>query len=387
MLRQFLIFSSSAQVALEGLIQRAQSATGLRHAIQQQGLAILVRSIEDVLIVPGGRGYILGTLFAKYGPARRIAPDDALAIESLAQPDPIVPLRERFWGGYVAMLADGRGLTMMRDPSGAMPCYIIPLSGGWAVASDASLLISAGLLKPTIALDEIPRYLAAKDLPAATTAIQHVREILPGTCERLANGRNSITSFWSPWDHISPVERPGAAAMEARLKRTVDHCVASWASTTGSALLTLSGGLDSSIVASALATSKRPFSCVTISTGDGLGNERDYAHAMASAVGASLIEEDYNLADIDLSISTARHFPKPIGLIHETAFHAAAMRVAGVVGADAIYTGSGGDNVFYNSNSLRPLLDCMRARGLGADALRTLRDIAGKLELSAWTVV
>jgi len=184
MLRQFLIFSSSAQVALDGLIQRAQSATGLRHAIQQQGLAILARSIEDVLTIPGGGGYILGTLFEKYGPARRIAPDDALAIESLAQSDPIGSLRDRFWGGYVALLADGGGFTMMRDPSGAMPGYIIPVSGGWAAASDVSLFVSAGLLKPTIAWDEIPRYLAAKDLPAATTAIQLVREILPGTYER-----------------------------------------------------------------------------------------------------------------------------------------------------------------------------------------------------------
>ncbi|MDI1296251.1 MAG: asparagine synthase-related protein, partial [bacterium] len=179
---------------------------------------------------------------------------------------------------------------MMRDPSGAMPCYIMPISGGWAAASDASLLMSAGLLKPTIAWDEIPRYLAAKDLPATRTAIQHVREILPGTYERLGEGRSGVTGFWSPWDHISPAERPGTVPMEERLRRTVDHCVASWASTTGSALLTLSGGLDSSIVASALGSSKRHFSCVTISTGDGLGNERDYAHAMARAVGSSLIE-------------------------------------------------------------------------------------------------
>lgn len=387
MLRQFLTISSSAQMALDGLIQRAQSATGLRHAIKQQGFAILARSIEDVLILPGGAGYIVGTLFPKYGPAHRIAPEDPQWLEPLAQSDPIVSLRDRFWGGYVALLVDGGSLTIMRDSSGAMPCYIMPISGGWAAASDAALLVSAGFLKPTIAWDEIPRYLAAKDLPVARTAIHHVREILPGTYERLVDGRSSATSFWSPWDHISAVDRSGAGATEGRLRRTVDHCVASLASTTRSALLTLSGGLDSSIVASALGTSKRPFSCVTISTGDGLGNERHYAHAMAKAVGASLIEADYDLADIDLSVSTARHFPKPIGLIHETAFHAAAMRVARALDADAIYTGSGGDNVFYNSNSLRPLLDCMRANGLGVDALQTLRDIAGKLEISAWTVL
>lgn len=338
MLRQFLILSSADPAALDGLVMQSQGATRVRQAVTEQGFAILVRSMDDLVPIPTGKGYVVGTLFSKHGPARCISSEDPHCLDELVHSDPVECLRDRFWGGYVALLVDGGALTLLRDPSGAMPCYRIPIAGGWAAASDVSLLVQAGLLKPEIAWKEMPRFLAARDLPASATAIENVRELLPGTYERIEAGKAKSNSFWSPWNYVGR-EWPGAEQMEEKLRRTVDHSVASWASTSGSLLLTLSGGFDSSVVAVALGIAKRQFSCLTISTGGGLGNERDYARAMAEGVGARLVEEGYDLADIDLSLSAARHFPKPIGQIHETAYHAKAMRVAGSLGADAIYTG------------------------------------------------
>ncbi len=387
MQRQFLILSSADQAALDTLVMQSQRATGIDQVAAGQGFAILSRSIEDVLPIPAGRGFAVGTLFPKHGPARSLSRAEPHALDELVQADPMACLRDRFWGGYVALLVDEGALTLLRDPSGAMPCYRVPVVGGWAAASDVSLLVQAGLLKPHIAWQELPRYLAARDLPAETTAIKHVRELLPGTWARMEAGAGKSGSFWSPWDHVSDDDWPGAQQMEEKLRRTVDHCVASWASMTSSPLLTLSGGFDSSAVAAALGATKKDFSCLTICTGGGLGDERDYARAMADAVGAPLVEENYDLADIDLSVSAARHFPKPIGQIHETAYHATAMRVAGALKADAIFTGSGGDNVFYNSGSVRPLLDSLRANGPGVAAFRTLRDLSDKLEVSKRAII
>lgn len=380
MLRQYLILWSADPAALDGLVMQSQGTTGLHQAVAEQGFAILVRSTDDVVPIPAGKGYVVGTLFPKHGPARSLSSEDPHGLDELAHFDTVACLRDRFWGGYVALLMDGGALTLLRDPSGAMPCYRIPIAGGWAAASDVYLLAQARLLKPAIAWKEIPRFLAARDLPASATAIENVRELLPGTYERVEAGEIRDNSFWSPWNYVSS-DWPGAEQMEEKLRRTVDHSVASWASTNRLPLLTLSGGFDSSVVAAALGIAKRKFSCLTISTGGGLGNERDYARAMAEAVGARLVEEDYDLADIDLSLSVARHFPKPIGQIHEAAYHAKAMRVAKSLEVDAIYTGSGGDNVFYNSSSARPLLDCLRVNGIGVAAARTLRDISEKLEV------
>ena len=382
MLRQFLILSAGDPSALDGLLERTQAAIGWEHVIKAPGFAILCRSIGDVLQMPGGRGFIIGTLFSKHGPARSISGAEPSLLDELAQPDPVGILRDRFWGGYVALLVDGGTLSLLRDPSGAMPCYHATVPGGWAAASDVPLLVKVGLIKPTIAWDELPRYLAARDLPATATAIKQVREILPGTYERLENGASETVSFWSPWKYVPTDESRDTAQEAERLRRTVDHCVASWGSTADLPLLTLSGGLDSSIVAAALGHSRRRFACVTIGTVDGLGDERNYALAMAQAVGSPLVEADYDQGDIDLSLSAARHFPKPIGQIHETAYHAIAMRVANSLHADAIYSGNGGDNVFYNSSSVRPLLDCLRAYGPGFALIRTLRDIADKNEVS-----
>jgi asparagine synthase (glutamine-hydrolysing) len=58
------------------------------------------------------------------------------------------------------------------------------------------------------------------------------------------------------------------------------------------------------------------------------------------------------------------------------------MRITNSLDADTIFSGNGGDNVFYNSSSVRPLLDCLRAYGPGVAVSRTLRDIADKNEVS-----
>lgn len=385
--RPFLILSSPDQAWLDQLVVQCRRATGINQIAAARSFAILTRSVDDILPIPADRGYIIGTLFPKHGPARSLSRDEPHGIDELGHSDPIGCLRDRFWGGYVALLVDGPALTLLRDPSGAMPCYVMPITGGWAAASDVSLLVKAGLLKPEVAWHEIPRYLAARDLPAAATAIEHVREVLPGTYERFDAGKVDCSSFWSPWNYVSDKNWPGSEEMGERLRRTVDHTVASWVSTAVSPLLTLSGGFDSSVVAAALANTNRAFGCLTICTSSGLGNERDYARAMADAVGARLFEEDYDIADIDLSVSAARHFPKPIGQIHETAYHAIAIRVAAATKSDAIYTGSGGDNVFYNSGSVRPLLDCLRANGPGLAAFRALRDVSDKVEVSKAAVI
>ncbi|SEJ72943.1 asparagine synthase (glutamine-hydrolysing) [Sphingobium sp. AP50] len=379
---EFLILSSCDQAMLEALVMQIHRVTGISQAAAGEGFAILSRSIDAVVQIPAGKGFVVGTLFSRHGPARSISQAEPHELDELVQANGMECLRDRFWGGYVALLVDGSVLTLLRDPSGAMPCYMIPIAGGWAAASDVSLLVQAGLFKPEIAWGEIPRYLAARDLPDTVTAIEQVRELLPGTYVCVEAGLRTSGSFWSPWNYVSDKDWPGTQQMEEKLRRTVDHCVASWASTTSTPLLTLSGGFDSSVVAAALQSSRKHFCCLTICTSGGLGNERDYARAMADAVGARIVEEDYDLADIDLSVSAARHFPKPIGQIHETAYHATAMRVAEALEADAIYTGSGGDNVFYNSSSVRPLLDCLRANGVGLAAFRTLRDISDKLEVS-----
>lgn len=387
MLGQYLVLVG-ADEALQGAVASSLRARlPFRTALPTEDCVVLTSMSDLALPIPADRGIAIGTIFPRYGPARSIKLEDRQWHSELADPDVLTALRDRFWGGYIALIAQQGAIHLARDPGGAMPCYFTQLPTGWAICSDADLLIEAGLLTPSIAWNEIPRYLTAKDLPCAVTAIEGLKELLPGTCLTLAKGQSQVTPFWSPWDHVAEPEIWDGPATAERLRRVVDHCVAAWASTTGRGLATLSGGLDSSIVVAGLARSRRDFCCATLVTENRNGDERDYARAMADAAGAELLEVFYDHEDVDLSRSVARHFPKPIGQIHEVAYHAAIMRMAQASGADAVFTGNGGDNVFYNSSSIRPLFDLLGAVGPGIEAARTFRNICAVTEASPWAAI
>lgn len=381
-LLRYLILVDRSGSSLTQTASRLQEAFPFHVTLAEHHCVILMNVEGAALRLPKGKGVAIGTIFPRHGAARRIDHNDRQWNEDLDGPEPLKTLRDRYWGGFIALLAQDEGLVLIRDPGGAMPCYFMATSTGWAVASDAESLVRVGLLRPRIAWAEMPRCLTAKDLPSTRTAIEGLHELLAGTSVKLGPRANDPSGFWSPWDYVSEPDWWDGADMADRLRATVDHCAASWASTAYQILSTLSGGLDSSVVVAALARANADQQCITLVTQDRLGDEREYARAMSAHVRAALHEPYFDLVDADLSLSVSRHFPKPIGTIHETAYHAAVVRTANGIGADAVFTGNGGDSIFYNSASLRPLFDVLHGQGLGLQALRTFRNICDVTQTS-----
>ncbi|NML91202.1 asparagine synthase [Sphingobium sp. TB-6] len=374
-LGRYLLLVDWSKASIEPVAARMQDRLQFQTRFADHDCIILANDPGQLLAMPGERGMIIGTVFPRHGPASAIESSDRLWLEELDAPDPLTLLRDRFWGGYVGLDWQTGALRLFRDPGGAMPCYYMALPTGWAVSSDAEMLVEAGLLSPRIDWAEMPRYLTSKDLPSGRTGIEGLMELLAGSCVTLGPTMSAPRQYWSPWDHLAECDGWDGDAMAERLRRTVDHCVASWASTGDRTLATLSGGLDSSVVVAGLARAKRDFQCATLVAGDRLGDEREYARAMAAHAGAELHEAHYDPDDVDLDRSVARHFPKPIGTLHETAFHAAIMRRTRALGAAAVFTGNGGDSIFYNSSSVRPLFDFLRSRGPAFQAITVFRNI------------
>lgn len=381
-LLRYLILVDRSGSSLTQTASRLQEAFPFHVTLAEHHCLILMNVEGEALRLPGGKGVAIGTVFPRHGAAKRIDCNDRQWTEELDGPEPLKTLRDRYWGGFIAVLARDEELELIRDPGGAMPCYFMATSTGWAIASDAEALVRVGLLRPRIAWAEMPRYLTAKDLPSTRTAIEGLHELLAGTSIKLGAHASDPSVFWSPWDYIGEADYWDGADMADRLRRAVDHCAASWASTADQIVSTLSGGLDSSVVVAALARANADQQCITLVTQDRLGDEREYARAMSAHVGVALHEPYFDLADADLSQSVSRHFPKPIGTIHETAYHAAVVRTADGIGADAVFTGNGGDSIFYNSASLRPLFDVLHGQGLGLQALRTFRNICDVTQTS-----
>ena len=165
------------------------------------------------------------------------------------------------------------------------------------------------------------------------------------------------------------------------------HTVSAWSSRYSAGLLGLSGGLDSSIVGACLASANRRFRCLTMVTEDPRGDERSYAQTAADSFGAELAQAYYSLDDIDLDRAESEHLPRPSGSIDEQAYARAVFRsLSGPAQTGAFFTGNGGDNCFYYSQSARPVLDRFLADKSIGSALETARDVARLTGASLWAV-
>jgi asparagine synthase (glutamine-hydrolysing) len=288
------------------------------------------------------------------------------------------------WGAYAFFECRDAGHLVLRDPSGALPVYCATARGLTFYASDANLLARAWPepFQPDLAF--IRHWLTFPFLRSARAGISGVEELLPGTC-RLADAAGvRIVESWSPFSFTGVdqaiLDFPDAAArLRTELLRTVPRL----APPGEKILLQLSGGLDSSIVAAALANAGVRFGSVTFATRAQDGDERRFARAVAAAAGSDLIElaEETLLPSLELAPADPLR-PPPSPLVQP--LHRAIDLQAINAGAGILLDGAGGDAVFGFLNTVSPAIDALRRAGPGI-AFATLRDIADVHGSTFWT--
>ena len=354
------------------LLRLLSSRTGLTLSFLDGRIAAFINPSCGCISV-GQTACILGYLFPRHGAARRLADlgdaEAASVVDSHGQ-----VLLSIFWGGYIAAVAGPDFVKVIRDPSGNFPCYLSTYSGLTLFASDAEILLTATISPVSIDLGEIGKQLYRAFVPAATTALGNVRELLPGFALRVPGGLEYPEPCWSPWEHVHDRQEDSAEAAE-RLSRTVRHCVHAWASTSRRILLSVSGGLDSSIVAACLAKAGTDTDCLTMFTSDPSGDERHFARALCNHLGLQLIERPYRLEDIDITEPLAANLPRPRDRTQANAYERVHNAVASEIGGDAFMTGNGGDHVFGFSQSAAPIADRYLSDGLGQGLFAALLDV------------
>ena len=259
-------------------------STGLQLALDTPRFTLFT-SPEIECLSLGASGAVIGTLFHRHGPARPIhALDDADARSIAATAG--AQLLADFWGGYIVLIEAADGPLLLRDPSGALPCYLALHADYLFGASDVDLLLKTGAVPTSIDWRALAAHLYSAGLPGSRTVLAGIEELLPGFSVRVSDRSEAQQRCWSPWHHVSngPAHELGATAQA--LRRIVVQCVRGWAANRTRIVLSLSGGLDSSIVAAALAGSGAPeVHCVTMFGDDPTGDERDYARALCQALG------------------------------------------------------------------------------------------------------
>src|SRR5262245_40538315 len=264
-------------------------------------------------------------------------------------------LLEQYWGRYVAILRDPASdrVRVLRDPSGGLPCFTTTYRGVSLFFSDIEDCASLGVVPLSINWDYIAAFSAYLSLHVGATGLKEVTEILHG--EAMDVGRNGvdIVQLWDPVEIARTQLREDAAAAVAEAERTVKGCAQAWGSCHDSVLVSLSGGLDSSIILTCLArylpqTRVTAFNHV-FESGSG-GDERKFARLAAQGLPCELRERliDMQTFRLEKILTTARS-AKPyfflVDLIHGDFEHALAREV----GATAVFSGGGGDHVFLQS--------------------------------------
>lgn len=355
----------------KALVQEIFDRSGLTHAFSNGRIAALTGPSCRSLAV-GNAGCVLGTLFDRRGAGEALSSlrfEETAAISSSAGRSLITS----HWGAYVAAITAVGITTIVRDPSGDFPCYWVEAGSLTILASDADLLVKSGVVDVAIDYPELGRQLFRAFVPAATTALHGIHELLAGFALQISADGLRHDQCWNPWDHVDSYDESESDA-EA-LARTIQHSVRAAVSPYSRVVVSVSGGLDSSIVASCLAGAGVDSACLTMFTDDPAGDERMFARALCDNLGLKLIERQYRIADVDLDEAMGANLPRPKDRLQALAFERVHRAVADEIDADAFVTGNGGDHVFGYSQSAAPVADRYLAEGLSRGVLTSLIDV------------
>ncbi|MEA3178861.1 MAG: hypothetical protein QOI59_2384 [Gammaproteobacteria bacterium] len=387
--------AATARLLSERLLARQ---SGWIRAFEAVGVAAfhagLGAGASETFLLDHGAGAVFGRIFNRDMPstpaALRIEFD---ASESLK----IVQtggrrLVERYWGRYVGLVLDaGTGETwVLRDPSGQMPCFIAAHEGVNLVFSDLEDCVALGVLQFTVSWDYIRGMIAYSGYQTRQTALEEVSEVQLGERVRFSGNTIHRSLEWNPLAiaQTDPIQDPDTAVAE--LRRTTRSCIHAWAACYPDILHSLSGGLDSSIVLSCLkdAPSQPNVTCLHyFSTGPD-EDERKYARLMASHARTELIEHRLTVEEAQLDqILNLRRSPRPWFYMYEVEHSRFEGQLAAERDVKGMFSGAGGDGVFFQAHADLAVTDYLFDHGLGRDLLRVAVDAARVSRKSIWPLL
>lgn len=371
--------------------------TELRQAAARHGMAIqplapcawlALSGPRPPKLVTVGGWMLIGDVFDRrpHGGSGIPVTDDDVAYER--------GIMKRFWGRYagVRLNRKGQAEAVMRDPSGALECITWSEAGLTFVASSTpDWLIRATRPDWRININRVADTLADPLGSWARPLLDGPTALLPGTLQALPPDRPA-TPLWTPDIFVRQGEqRPVSDEdAEASLRDAVDEAVAGFARVSGALGAEVSGGLDSSIVAST--TSRYPEANVRLWLNawgpDAEADERPYAEALATALDFRLttVERSPALITSDMLADLTRGLRPGFNALDGPNDDLLA-RLWSAAGIDAVMTGKGGDAVFIQSATGDVVADIWREHGWRSLLSPSLPELARWNGRSVWSLI
>jgi asparagine synthase (glutamine-hydrolysing) len=362
---------------------------GLSPALTAPGIEVFCEGPAP-LVLGDNEGIVLGPIYRRDHALGRLSAVDAEESRSIVASRG-QHLIEACWGDYLAILGEPaaapEAAIVVRPPFSDLGCLRTELRGLHIIASDLALLGLCGLDTRRPAWDLVASHLHTAGLRKSATCVVGVDELLWGSRLVITHRGTRTEPCWSPWRFAQEPRESTPRELAEDLRRRIMACVAAQVGGFDHVAVMLSGGLDSSILASAVAESGVRLTCLNLPFGDSAGDERIYARAVAARLGVPLREVAPEIADVDVLRSASTSSARPIGRAFLQATQAAKQRIAAVTGASAVLDGGGGDNLFCSLQSPAPVADRLRREGLGPGLMRSASDVARMTEAGVLGVV
>jgi asparagine synthase (glutamine-hydrolysing) len=337
---------------------------GFSVALNRSGLYVIcadsLRDTYNARVMPNESGVVLGYLYHRNSSLE----DDSPACPAnlgCKQSREIVHSKGRrlisdYWGDYVAILPDETILNVTRvikDPTGNLPCFCTTWRGVTIVFSSISDCLDLEL-QFSVNWAFVAHRIGGGCFDTDINCLNEVFQVSRGECLQLdsnGTGRQQRLLYWNPVDFAEngtalENERLAARAMRATI-RSVTHTLAGCHE---GILLRLSGGLDSSIIASCLrrVPTNPAVTAFTYYVLHGNSDERRWARLAAAHNGfSSHIEQALEMKHFRVDgLVEMRPLAAPVPSMPYLGGSLNESRAAEALGHTAIFSGDGGDSTF-----------------------------------------
>lgn len=349
------------------------------------------RGVNGAYSLGNDRAVVVGKLFRRADLGQEPTADIALRPDEV---DRILrsggrALIDEFWGRYVAFVLDDAGkVRIVRDPGGALPCFRLEHRGVSIVFSwlEDVLATMPAVPPPAVCDQGLAAHILLGRIGSERTALAGVTRILPGQAIDIGDPASPAPLLWNAADLARQVDHADPAMMAPVLRRTVRACTRDWAHNHRRLLLRLSGGVDSSILLSALdeANTRAEVICLNDHSPGADGDERPYARLAAERARRQLIERERDPhVQLERCLDVAR-MPDPVNYIGRIGSGHSDATTAAQLGARTLFTGAGGDQLFFEFRCCWPAADHLRNRGVDAAIAGALFDAARLGKTSVW---
>ena len=341
----------------------------------------------DIRTVGSEKALVIGDVFDPDG-AR--APTE-LDMRSGPTPEAIAAdMLRRYWGRYLMILRDAREqvVGVLRDPSGALDGLIWRQRGVTVIASEApEILIRHFGPRQGLNWTALHDFLVDPIFGGASAPIMGMTTIAPGALATPSKNGFEIAQLWRP-AAFAKAKSSTESETEKQLRHKIDLCVAVHASQPGTILGEISGGFDSAVIASALTKAAAPVAAwCNHYTEDVGGDERRYARTVAEQLGVTILERlrpAFTLFPERIAESQFGLRPSTFAL--DLAYEQETLDIACSCGASRLFTGIGGDGLFFVAPYPPVARDLYLSEGFKGVISPAFGDLARWCRKSVWSM-